>query len=136
MDQNEAYERKRPFGLYIIIIFQMVIAVLLGLVLLEFRFSAQDVNGFLDIPVLDIWYAWALVGLILLAVIGLLSLKRWGWILTMFLTGFGLAFSIWNYFQGRPNYFALAIYIVIVFYLNQRDVQLPFQGSPHPGDER
>jgi uncharacterized membrane protein (DUF2068 family) len=55
-----------------------------------------------------------------------LLMKRWGWILTMIMTGIGLAFSIWSYIDGNPRYIPMLIYIVIVFYLNQREVQSPF----------
>jgi hypothetical protein len=45
----------------------------------------------------------------------------------MILTGIGLAFTIWSYFQGTPNYLPMLIDVVIVFYLNQRDVQQYFE---------
>jgi hypothetical protein len=77
-------------------------------------------------PIFYTWFGWVLVGIFLLAVIGLLLLKRWGWILTMITTGTGLAVTIWSYIDGNPRYVPMLIYIVIVFYLNQRDVQVPF----------
>jgi hypothetical protein len=126
-------ERKRPFGLYIIIGLQFIIAISLA-------------SGFLILDLLDppfqdqVWppgvfntFGWLIVGIFLLAIVGLLRLKRWGWTLTMILTGTGLALNIWLYFQGAANYLDMASHIVIVFYLNQRDVQAPFLSRKSPG---
>jgi hypothetical protein len=85
-------------------------------------------------PLFYNWLGWVLEGLILLAIIGLLFLKRWGWVLTMIITGVGLLYSIWQYFQGDANYVALALYIVIVFYLNQGEVQASFLRTSSQGD--
>ena len=70
--------------------------------------------------------------MLLLGVLGLLLQKRWGWIITMILTGFGLFFTIWSYFQDTPRYFPMLIYVIMVLYLNQRDVQQVFRERSDP----
>jgi hypothetical protein len=130
---NLPEEKNTPFGLYIISIIQLAIAILLGLALLGEDLVTQYLRLVIRNPLFYSGYGWLLVGLLLLAVIGLLRLKRWGWVLTMFLTGIGLGFNIWNYFQGTPNFIAMVGYLVIVFYLNQREVQRPFRSKVIPG---
>jgi uncharacterized ion transporter superfamily protein YfcC len=52
----------------------------------------------------------------------------------MILTGFGLAYNIWSYFQGNSYYIVMAVYIIMVFYLNQRDVQSSFMDRSRAGE--
>lgn len=118
--------KRRPFGLYFIICLQLMLSFLLTLALLGDRTVATYLKVVIQNPIFYTWFGWVLVGIFLLAVIGLLLLKRWGWILTMITTGTGLAVTIWSYIDGNPRYVPMLIYIVIVFYLNQRDVQVPF----------
>lgn len=61
-----------------------------------------------------------------LAIIGLLRRQRWAWVLTMMLMGVALLAGIWEHIQGAPNYAALLVYVVVVFYLNERSVQRAF----------
>lgn len=122
----DTQSQRRPFGLYVIIGMQLVIAILLSLALLGEPRVALYLKILVQNPIFYSWFGWVLIGFLVLAVLGLLLLKRWGWILTMILTGIGLAFSIWTYFQGNPHYITMVFDLVIVFYLNQRDVQSPF----------
>ncbi|MFN2200175.1 MAG: hypothetical protein ACK2UO_03160, partial [Caldilineaceae bacterium] len=48
-------------------------------------------------------------------------------------TGFGMFLNIWAYFHGRPNYIAMAASVLIVFYMNQREVQHAFLEHPPAG---
>jgi len=126
MATEEKKAKRRPFGLYLIIVLQLFLAIFLALALLGEKTIATYLKGFVQNPIFYTWFGWVVIGFLVLAVLGLLLLKRWAWILTMILTGILLAFSIWSYFQGSPHYLEMVIYIVIVFYLNQRDVQSPF----------
>jgi hypothetical protein len=129
MVEKENMAKRRPFGLYLIIALQLVVAILLVLALLGEKTIAIYLKLLVQNPIFYTWFGWVLIGFLLLAVLGLWILKRWGWILTMILTGLGLGFSIWSYFQGSPHYISMVLYLVIVFYLNQRDVQYPFLQS-------
>ena len=129
MVEKENMAKRRPFGLYLIIALQLVVAILLVLALLGEKTIAIYLKLLVQNPIFYTWFGWVLIGFLLLAVLGLWILKRWGWILTMILTGLGLGFSIWSYFQGSLHYISMVLYLVIVFYLNQRDVQYPFLQS-------
>ena len=116
----------RPFGLYLIIILQLFLAILLAMALLGEKTIAAYLKILIQNPIFYSWFGWVLIGFEVLSVLGLLMLRRWGWVLTMILTGIGLSYAIWSYFQGSPHYIPMVIYLVIVFYLNQRDVQSAF----------
>jgi hypothetical protein len=123
-------KQSRPLGLYVLLILQLVVAVLLALYLM----GLEEVLPFLRMMVRNPLFSllapgWLMVGMLLLAVLGMLLQKRWGWVLSMIVTGLGLAFAIWSYFQGTANYLPMLIDVVIVFYLNQRDVQKYFENS-------
>jgi hypothetical protein len=111
----------------VIIGFQLLLALFLGLSLADPDRAYPVLQVLIRNPIFYTGFGWVLVIFLLLATLGLLFLKRWGWTLTMVLTGMGLFFSIYNYFQGNPNYLAMGLYLVIVFYLNQREVQSPFR---------
>jgi hypothetical protein len=121
--------RKWPFGLYVIVAVQFLVALLLALGLAidevaELRLQIPVANNLLPTSL-----TWALVVALLVASLGLVRLKRWGWTLTMILTGAGLALSIWQYSKGEARYLDMALYVVIVFYLNQRELQSLFMGQ-------
>ena len=131
MIEQEMKDKRRPFGLYIIIALQLAVAISLALALLGEQTIASYLKILVQNRVFYSWLGWVLIGCLVLAVIGLLLLKRWGWILTMILTGIGLSYAILVYFKGHPNYIAMALDLVIVFYLNQRDVQSPFKNAEY-----
>jgi hypothetical protein len=58
--------------------------------------------------------------------IGLLLSWRWGWVLTMLVTGIGLISEILAYLAGDPGYLRLAILVASAFFLNQRPVRVRF----------
>lgn len=74
---------------------------------------------------------WLLVGIAVL--IGLLRIRRWSWIVLVVWTGISLSVGILHYFYRadypfNPSDFAvLAADMVLVFALNQADVQRIFQ---------
>jgi hypothetical protein len=131
---QETKVRKRPFGLYVIIGLLWLAAGSLALGLVALEVADQR----LRLPVGDyplfVILAWALAGTFMLASFGLWLLKRWGWTLTMILVGATLAYDIWQYFQGDAHFVTMAISLVIVFYLNQRDVQSPFMRRSRRGE--
>ena len=136
MAENSNKAGRRPFGLYIIAVLQVTLALLLALALLGVEESLPYLKVLIRNPLPHYWAGWVYVGFLALAILGLLWLKRWGWVLTMILTGIGLSLAIWNYFQGRPNYVGLVLSLAIVFYLNQREVQATFEFKGNPGGVR
>jgi uncharacterized membrane protein (DUF2068 family) len=67
-----------------------------------------------------------------LVVVGLWRLKRWAWFLTMVQLGLSMAFELWFYTIDTPIYHRMVIDVIMVFYLNQHDVQQAFKQSRKP----
>jgi hypothetical protein len=65
---------------------------------------------------------------------GLLANRRWGWVGAIVLSGVSLAFAIGAWWEGHPVYLNMAINVIAVFYLNQRDVRGIF-GELQPGED-
>ena len=56
----------------------------------------------------------------------MLRSRRWAWIGAILMSGLGLAFAIGAWWDGHPQYLAMVINVVAVFYLNQREVRSVF----------
>jgi len=122
---GERKAHKRPFGVNVIMILQFIVAILMLIPLIWVIYDPSLWEPE-DADLLLASSGWVFGGTTILASWGLLRLKRWGWILTMILAGTSLAFQIWQYFQGIPDFFDMALHVIIVFYLYQRDVQASF----------
>ncbi len=61
--------------------------------------------------------------LLVLAAVGLVARRRWGWLLAMVLTGLFVGADIAAFVAGTVNYLWMALNIITVFYLNQADVR-------------
>jgi hypothetical protein len=116
--------RKRPFGVYIIVLLQALNAVTHG---------AGVISGIEDPVVATITeqaseaVATALMIVGLGVAIGLLLLKRWAWVATMLWVGAAMAAELLLYFRGDDaNYGVMAISVAQVLYLNLSDVQAAF----------
>jgi hypothetical protein len=122
-------KRRRPFGV-------MVIAILQGLGALGTLSVVDDVIMFANRLGVDLLDAadglWLLpIPLVGFAIsIGLWFLKRWAWLATMLWVGVGMAFGLYAYVIGEPQYLTMLINIATVFYLNQREVQAAFRSRP------
>ena len=82
MAAEEYKTKRRPFGLYLIILLQLFLAIFLALALLGEKTIATYLKVLVQNPVFYSWFGWVLIGFLVLAVLGLLLLKRWAWILT------------------------------------------------------
>ena len=71
-------------------------------------------------------YLGIYAALYVVVAIGLWRLRRWAWVATMLVLGFGLATAILNYFRGNPDYLSMLLNVLAVFYLNDRDMQQRF----------
>ncbi len=58
--------------------------------------------------------------------IGLWRMQRWAWFVMMVFVGWSMAVDIWRVMYGSPDYLRMLLNVIIVFYLNQRDVQRAF----------
>lgn len=125
--------RKRPFGISIIIFMQVLYILFLGIALFasskvpieETTFWIMKINN----PVIMRIMFSALIFLEVFIVVGLWRMQRFAWVLIMIQTGLFMASDLWGYFHGHPSYTSMLIDVIIVFYLNQREVQRAFSGT-------
>jgi hypothetical protein len=76
--------------------------------------------------------AYAIVATLMLAGgVALLMMLPWSWTVAMLLQGYALTLNLWSYFNDHPLYLQMLIAVVIVFYLNSRDVYGALRASPH-----
>jgi uncharacterized membrane protein (DUF2068 family) len=68
-------------------------------------------------------------------IVGLWRMQRFAWVLIMIQVGLSMAFDLWGYFHGYPSYASMLIDVIIVFYLNQREVQRAFSSAAGWGGE-
>lgn len=61
--------------------------------------------------------------LLVIAALGMLSRKRTGWLLAMVVTGVFIALDLYGFATDGADHLWMALNIVTVFYLNQRDVR-------------
>jgi uncharacterized membrane protein YphA (DoxX/SURF4 family) len=73
-----------------------------------------------------------LIGLLvasLATIVGLLAWRNWAWVLAIILSGIILAIDIGWWYSGEPRDLSMALNVIAVFYLNQRDVRLALHGE-------
>ena len=134
---------RRPFGLYAIIVIQLLLA-LLSIVLLALAglaiimaYTATEAGvtlADLDMSISDL-VTLALIPVVnLICAVGLWRRQRWAWFLTMLQLGVFMLSDLYSYFTGDPpaSYaWSMLLNVVMVFYLNQREVQALFMRKPN-----
>ncbi|HEY7971125.1 MAG TPA: hypothetical protein VID95_14105 [Candidatus Limnocylindrales bacterium] len=135
-----APDGRRPLGVIVIALIQLGRAALLAMQLLELN-PFPDQNWFqaaVQLPepaVGTVAFAVSrIIGVGLLAAslvvgLGVLRSRRWAWIGAILMSGLGLAFAIGAWWDGHAQYLAMAINVVAVFYLNQREVRSVFDAG-------
>ncbi len=66
----------------------------------------------------------------ILVAFGLWRLRRWAWVLVMLQTGIQMAVDFSVYIDGERPYLQMLLNVIVIFYLNQRDVQRIFFDDP------
>jgi uncharacterized membrane protein (DUF2068 family) len=61
--------------------------------------------------------------------VGLWTFRRWAWAALMIVVGLSLAEGIVFCLRGEPRYATMLCNVLIVFYLNQRELQHLFQSG-------
>lgn len=134
---------RRPFALYALAALLLVKAGVLIALVIDLRLSADNpirralqVSPELGKFIQSLTVADAvLVGLAALLIgsaIGLVLLRRDGWLMAMVLTGIFVAGDIYGFVNGQTVYLWMALNIVTVFYLNQTDVRAAVGVSTDP----
>jgi hypothetical protein len=139
-----APDGRRPLGVIVIAVVQLGRAALIASQLLEFNpFPGQDwfqaavqvpepATGTVAFAVSRI-IGVGLLSASLIVGLGVLRSRRWAWVGAILMSGLGLAFAIGAWWDGHAQYVSMAINVVAVFYLNQREVRAVF--DPHIEDD-
>jgi uncharacterized membrane protein (DUF2068 family) len=61
-------------------------------------------------------------------------LQRWAWMLLMIWMGLAMAMDILGRINGDPSHLTMMINVIIVFYINQREVKKAFSGKTLAGE--
>lgn len=123
--------RKRPFGIYAIIVLLLLnisILFLPGVAAVMERLGVVLPGTGTVLFEQQAIIPSSVIGAVnLITVAGLLLLKRWAWVATMVLAGVSMAVGLVLYFEDRPLYITMLLNVILVLYLNQRDVQAIFE---------
>lgn len=127
---TERPDRKRPFGITALTLLLLLLAAVIGV---------EASRGRLDLPwqlppqvpraatMQVLGYAFAAVLAFIAA--GMWRLRRVAWVGTMLLVGFLMAVELVWYAWADPRYHIMTLCVLIVFYLNQGQVQRLFRGG-------
>ncbi len=66
--------------------------------------------------------------------VGVLRLRSWAWLMAMIVQGINLSSELVNYLRGHPVYFNMLVSVIIVLYLNQRDIQASMNAADYRRD--
>ena len=127
MKSKTQNQKKIPFGVTAIIVLQFASAAVTIVSLsanagLLARLQHFDLNAVMTEEAL----LFTVIVLQVMIAIGLWRMQRWAWFVMMVFVGWSMALDIWRVMYGSPNYWRMLLNVIIVFYLNQRDVQRAF----------
>ena len=124
-------QASRPFGLKAIM-FLLLFRLLGQGVLMALAVVAHN-SGDLDLTRIEMallafdGFQWILM---LITLFGLWRLRRWAWYLLMTIFALSMTVDILLYFLGEPSYSSMLLNVVMVFYVNQREVRQLFVTLP------
>jgi uncharacterized membrane protein (DUF2068 family) len=128
---------KRPFGVSVIV---LLIAAYILFMASVFYLSIKSQDSSISAQLVQIMNpteirAILVVELIILLAIaiGLWRLQQWAWFLLMIWVGIHLFFDLMDYFYGHNIHASMLISVIIVFYINQREVKKAFSGKTLAG---
>jgi hypothetical protein len=94
--------------------------------------TATGTLYFSELPALHLpgiettWFALAFAAVNLILAVGMVFLKPWAWVGALTVQGLSLAGSLWAYSRGEQDYLLMVISVMVVLYLNLREVRRPF----------
>jgi ABC-type phosphate transport system permease subunit len=137
---SETGARIRPLGIVVVALLSVgrVLIETTGLLLPETTGPLAAISGGSTIPDFPAntpeWFLAqaATIALIILtaaSVVGLWRLRAWGWSLALIIAGVVLVLDLGWWYTGQPRYIGMFLNMIVVFYLNQRDVRTIFLPS-------
>jgi hypothetical protein len=128
---------KRPFGVSVIV---LLIAIYILFTASVFYLSIKSQDSSISAQLVQIMNPAEILAIliaeliILLAIaIGLWRLQQWAWFLLMIWVGIQMFFDLMDYFYGHNIHASMLISVIIVFYINQREVKKAFSGKTLAG---
>jgi uncharacterized membrane protein (DUF2068 family) len=128
---------KRPFGVSVIVL--LIVAYILftaSVIYLSIKSQDSSIAAQLEQIMNPTQIRAILIAelIILLAIaIGSWRLQQWAWFLLMIWVGIQMFFDLMAYFNGREIHVSMLISVIIVFYINQREVKKAFTGKTLAG---
>ncbi|MCB0186672.1 MAG: hypothetical protein KDE31_20540 [Caldilineaceae bacterium] len=122
--------RNRPFGLKALIALLLIqgllsIAVVIALFVTDLPiFNTQTASP--DDQVVNLISYVILGAARFIIAVGLWRLHRWAWLWMMLQLAGSMAIDIQTYYAGQPLYASMILNVIVVFYLNQHEVQALF----------
>jgi hypothetical protein len=135
MSRASVKRRRRPFGVYAITILALINQALIVLpnIIPNLHLPPEILSSLPPelVPASPLLPSQVLAAITtlgtLLIIAGLWAYRRWAWVATMLIIGLYLAYGLWRYLQGIPNFFSMFLDVTIVFYMNQREIQNAFE---------
>jgi uncharacterized membrane protein len=123
--------RRRPFGLYAILVLMSVQALLgvtfFGLLGVGFAVAAADFWRALSPDLWSLVEPLIVMLAVAVVVVGLWRYRPWAWYGMMLLLAYWLASDLIAYFQDAASFVSMLLNVLMVFYLNQREVRDLFE---------
>jgi hypothetical protein len=129
---------KRPFGVTVIVILTLasVLVTLFPILTMPSVPLMRELEVYAAFTPFDVVNVLLIPAQLVLA-FGLWYLKRWAWVLYMIQLGISMIVGLQAHFSGQANadYFVMVVNVLVVFYLNQGEVQRAFGYNPQPQRE-
>ena len=127
MKAQPSKKGKRPFGINAILLL-LALLVLNNAVDVARALTGLPPHTFPELDAIAIQVLNATIAIFCAVLgVGLWRMRDWAWYAAMIASGLSMFFLIWRHFYGGQPYVNMFFVVVIVFYLNQREVKAAFQ---------
>ena len=127
MKKPSPKKRQRPFGINAIIVLLVLLVLNNGVDVIR-SIAGLPPHTFPEVNTLIIQALNAAIAIFYAVLaVGLWQMRDWAWYAAMIASGLSMFFSIWRHFNGGQPYVTMFLVVVMVFYLNQREVKAAFQ---------
>ena len=123
MKTQPSKKGKRPFGINAIIALLALLVLNNGVDVIR-TLSSLPPHTFPEVDALIIQMLNAVIAIFYAVLaVGLWQMRDWAWYAAMIGSGLSMFFAIWRHFNGGQPYVTMFLVVVMVFYLNQREVK-------------
>jgi hypothetical protein len=114
---------RRPFGITVIVTAMITNAAIAAI---RVYLGEHRLDTYME-PAVHLELTGPFIGALgLIVSVGLWRLRHWAWSATMLWAGVNMVQALLVYYRGEPQFPSMALSVLIVLYLNQREVQLAF----------